>query len=502
MLAGEMAANIEDTISRLTDLICEINKSIDSKESIEAADLRSVKLLRWSLMGLFAKTSADLKEIISLCRLESDKTTAALLFSENGKLDAFASILEQILQDKPEASFFSNQNQKLLLLDSSFKKHDEKTIPWKRSFGENGFYEETLLLRQTDENKDKLLSCFCSKLKRQESKKEKNDDSTLALIFDECQTERSLKNKLEELLHDIASFEELSKKLVQVNEAIKESKEAKRIDSDDDTFAPRTSERPPQQNGDETVASGRVLIVDDIPINQKLMAKRLQKLNFEADFASNGKEAVDMASKGNYDLIFMDCDMPLMNGLEATQTIRRAELSSGRHVPIVAMTSYDSQEDRSRCLSAGMDEYYSKGANAESLKKIVAWCLGRKKSEEKSTHMDDYEEGLDLQTLDDSYTQEELKEVLDLFLSSSNTLMHCLRMSMDNRDLRATGHFAYSLKGPFSSLGMSASAKLTARLTDAAEEGQWEEANDYYDMLRTNYDLVRQQLEDRSSKQR
>jgi hypothetical protein len=78
--------------------------------------------------------------------------------------------------------------------------------------------------------------------------------------------------------------------------------------------------------------------------------------------------------------------------------------------------------------------------------------------------------------------------------------MRCLRMSMDERNVRSIGHFAYSLKGPFASLGMLMTSKLTARLTDAAEESQWDEANDYWDMLCRNCEAIRLQLEERASK--
>lgn len=268
-----------------------------------------------------------------------------------------------------------------------------------------------------------------------------------------------------------------------------------------ETYFPRTSDRPPAATDEADTTSNLVLVVDDIAVNQKLIAMRLQKMDFQCEFASNGQQALEKAITGKYALIFMDCDMPIMDGFQASQLIRKAELDSGRHVPIVALTSLDRADDRERCLSAGMDEYLNKGASFAQLQEVVDWCLRRSRiSDDKHLSIDDYEEELDLSALSKQYSKEELNEIFEPFLSTTNTLMRCLRMSMDERNVRSVAHFAYSLKGPFSSLGMLMTGKLTARLTDAVEENQWEEANDYYDMLCRNCEAIRHQLEERASK--
>jgi two-component system, sensor histidine kinase and response regulator len=88
----------------------------------------------------------------------------------------------------------------------------------------------------------------------------------------------------------------------------------------------------------------------------------LQRLGFAVEFATDGKKAVDMVAANRYDLVFMDCQMPVMDGYQATEQIRRTE-PSGRHVVIVAMTANAMQSDRQRCLDAGMDDYISKPIN-------------------------------------------------------------------------------------------------------------------------------------------
>jgi PAS domain S-box-containing protein len=104
---------------------------------------------------------------------------------------------------------------------------------------------------------------------------------------------------------------------------------------------------------------GHVLLVEDNDINQTVALGILANLGYSADVAVNGREAVEMAARQEYQVIFMDCLMPEMDGYQATAEIRRRE-NDGRHVPIVAMTAGAMPEDRARCLAAGMDDHLAK----------------------------------------------------------------------------------------------------------------------------------------------
>jgi PAS domain S-box-containing protein len=104
----------------------------------------------------------------------------------------------------------------------------------------------------------------------------------------------------------------------------------------------------------------RILVAEDNVTNQKVVVGILKKLGYEADTAANGLEAIRLLETAPYDLLFMDVQMPEMDGLEATEAIRRRESESGGHIPIIAMTAYALKGDDVQCFQAGMDDYISK----------------------------------------------------------------------------------------------------------------------------------------------
>jgi two-component system, sensor histidine kinase and response regulator len=114
----------------------------------------------------------------------------------------------------------------------------------------------------------------------------------------------------------------------------------------------------------------RLLLVEDNTVNQLVASRMLQRLGFTVEFATDGKKAVDMVAANRYDLVFMDCQMPVMDGYQATEQIRRTE-PPDRHVVIVAMTANAMQSDRQRCLDAGMDDYVSKPINKSEIVAVL-----------------------------------------------------------------------------------------------------------------------------------
>jgi CheY-like chemotaxis protein len=118
----------------------------------------------------------------------------------------------------------------------------------------------------------------------------------------------------------------------------------------------------------------RILLADDVPVNQMVTMKMLANLGYQAHATANGFEVLEALSKIPYDLVLMDCQMPEMDGFEATKRIRALADPRLAQIPIVALTANAMAGDDKRCLEAGMDDYLSKPMKKEALRaKLEKW---------------------------------------------------------------------------------------------------------------------------------
>ncbi|MEZ4826824.1 MAG: response regulator [Bacteroidia bacterium] len=125
-----------------------------------------------------------------------------------------------------------------------------------------------------------------------------------------------------------------------------------------------------------TEFSPSILLVEDNAINQKVAAQMLKKIGYAVDLADNGLKAVQALEHASYDLILMDIQMPVMNGLEATRVIRQKFASSGQRGPvIIALTANTLPEDQDNCRDAGMDDFISKPVRKEILENTISRWL-------------------------------------------------------------------------------------------------------------------------------
>jgi CheY-like chemotaxis protein len=121
----------------------------------------------------------------------------------------------------------------------------------------------------------------------------------------------------------------------------------------------------------------RTLVVEDNAVNQKVAVRMLERLGLRADVAANGREAVEMCRMVPYDLIFMDCQMPEMDGFAASREIRQMESVGHSSATIVAMTAEAMAGTREECLAAGMDDYIAKPVKFDHLRDAVMSWAGR-----------------------------------------------------------------------------------------------------------------------------
>lgn len=129
----------------------------------------------------------------------------------------------------------------------------------------------------------------------------------------------------------------------------------------------------PEPIGEISSVSGRVLLVEDNPINQEVAKKMLEKIGLEYELATNGQEAIELLeASDNFNLVLMDCQMPVKDGYEATGEIRAMESKNKiRHIPVIAMTANAMEGDREKCLDAGMDDYLPKPVKMAEMEKVL-----------------------------------------------------------------------------------------------------------------------------------
>lgn len=220
------------------------------------------------------------------------------------------------------------------------------------------------------------------------------------------------------------------------------------------------NEHPPKKqlqhlrNQNSKFHSAKILLVEDNPFNQKVATRMLEKLTHEVHVANDGYEALESLKKEPYDLVFMDVQMPNLDGLETTRRIRRAEQESGHHIPVVALTAHAMAEDRQKCLDAGMDDYLSKPITIDSLRNAIVRIL-RKKNEQKPS------ENINQVTSPEKIVDEKrtlghtggdvetLHELIDIFLEDCPCRMSDLKNALDEQNADEVYRTIHSLKSQF-----------------------------------------------------
>jgi signal transduction histidine kinase/DNA-binding response OmpR family regulator len=237
-----------------------------------------------------------------------------------------------------------------------------------------------------------------------------------------------------------------------------------------------------------TEGLGRILLVEDHPINREVALSMLALFGEESEVACNGLEALDRLDAGDFGLVLMDCQMPEMDGYEATRRIREREVRErgGKHIPIVALTANALKEDRSICLKAGMDDYLAKPFTKDQLQAILEkWLWQTAETEESTenvTQAPDTEEStdetqaavLDPETLDTLRSLDVdgtfLKRLISVFIEKTPDDVQKLRHAIDSGDSEAVRSAAHAFKSSSRNMGAVSIASLCQSLETAGRE--------------------------------
>lgn len=196
----------------------------------------------------------------------------------------------------------------------------------------------------------------------------------------------------------------------------------------------------------------KILLVEDNEINKKFFVKLLGKFNLCCDVANNGQESVDLCASSDYHIVFMDCQMPVMDGYEATRQIRLLE-GEKKHTVIVAMTAFAMKEDVQKCLDAGMDDYLSKPINSEQVLKIIDQYTGQLPVHQLQKKNQSYFEKVVYALMKEmKFNQDECEEIVKELYSHAFAIIEKTKLLLENGRLEDAKINLHQLKGAASNL--------------------------------------------------
>jgi protein-histidine pros-kinase len=223
----------------------------------------------------------------------------------------------------------------------------------------------------------------------------------------------------------------------------------------------------------------RILLVEDHRVNQELAMGILDLTGHDVTLANNGREAVERFVRERFDVVLMDIQMPEMDGLQATAAIRECERGTGKRTPIVAMTAHAMQEDRDRCLAAGMDDYVAKPIRAEALLEILNRVVTPEQTPGEAAGGRESAVPADPTVFDDREAlrqclgnQRLMEKVVRRFLEGLPEMRNRIRMAVESGDITAVSSTAHALKGSVGSIVARRAYNAAAALEKAAREGQ------------------------------
>ncbi len=259
-----------------------------------------------------------------------------------------------------------------------------------------------------------------------------------------------------------------------------------------------------------------ILVAEDSPTNQKVALYQLKNLGYSAQVVANGREAVEAVASGEYGAVLMDCQMPEMDGFQATIAIRKMEMMTGRHVPIIAMTAHAMEGDREKCLAAGMDDYVAKPVVPDKLEAVLERWLPRRAPvgalqaavrlagaaqpgagavqltpDEASLSETITEAPINLELLNSSCGEDVAHEILRVYISAAETLVEGISTAKQKRDARAVESLAHQLNGSSRAVCAIEMARFSSVLEEAADQQSWSKVHSAFETLRWAFKRLR-----------
>jgi len=249
----------------------------------------------------------------------------------------------------------------------------------------------------------------------------------------------------------------------------------------------------------EALENGRlILLVEDNLINQKVAQLMVNKLGYAVHVVNNGQEAVDAMRSIPFAAVLMDCQMPVMDGFEATAAIRKAERISGKRTPIIAMTANTMQGDREHCLAAGMDDYIGKPIDRDQLEHALnRWVRVRDSSSLDMINAVSPDGEAKASLIDFARLKEILgdepaliAELLEAFSATTESMFQRLQVAVDGHDGPMVKSIAHEAKGVFGNLSIQSLVRVVANMEGAAVEADWGRVGELHAELKKGFAQV------------
>jgi len=258
---------------------------------------------------------------------------------------------------------------------------------------------------------------------------------------------------------------------------------------------------------------GRLLLAEDNAVNQELARAMLENLGLKADIANDGVEALALAEKQDYDLVLMDCQMPVMDGFDATAALREREKGSGKRLPIIALTANAMEGDRQRCIAAGMDDYLAKPYSLEQFESVLRrWLAPANQTAPLSPETPAVADAIpaspageraaaintafldQMRELDPHGSMGLVHKVLQAYLDSAPGLQTQLDEALAADDADALRRSAHTLKSSSANVGAEVLSSLFKQLEACGREARLEEASRLAPRVREEYALAVREL--------